>query len=760
MLKKKLASLGLSAAVATSMIATPMAGIYADTDNNTTSGSAPGNEISNENENAQSTNIVEAEENIDKASEIVKQKADKLSKIKDEVEYDKKEKAVSDTSANLASSTKLLDDKKKAASDADTNLKNAQSKQAEAKEAYDKAVADTKQAKDAYDKIKAENPNAAEEIEQNKEKLKKIEADLAEKKAALEEAKAKEAEAKRAKEEKDAEAKAASDALKNAEAKVAEKATAKAEAEKTLKDANDKLDELTVGNPKYQDAKEAVDVAKSELDVVEAELNAANEALTQAKDKVKLKTQELAEKQKALKEAQEEKTKYDEECARLDGEIKKAKNIADNLAKDYDAKKQIEAQAEEKLKQANKEVDEAKAGLEKARSELAIAVVATQDAMTEKNLADKAVEDAKAEVEAAKNKMKLTPEEIQKAKEQWAKGSKGFFEKMKSDKALAQLESNFKAKGDTNPISSYTEIGNPEDATSLENMKLAIETMKEGNDLRVKGDNNFPSMPALKITDELMAIAQVNANYSAVFSRGHSDNSGPALYAAGENLSWGGGSPYTRSSSSWYTSEKAIYDNNPSASFGQVGHYLNIMNKTFLFTGFGTGQKNASYGIVNGQVFWGGTNDTAYTYDEYKTRFMNYYNDLKMRTEGKNPNGQAAYDEAVAKLNAAIEKQKAAEAKLNNAKAEEAKKQSAVTEAEKLKADKDALALAAKEAYDKAQTDSNDAKDKLDKANADVQKAEKALTDFQYDNAGLGPKIKFAKEDVANAEKALAEAKT
>ena len=35
MLKKKLANLGLSAAVATSMIATPMAGTYADTDNTT-----------------------------------------------------------------------------------------------------------------------------------------------------------------------------------------------------------------------------------------------------------------------------------------------------------------------------------------------------------------------------------------------------------------------------------------------------------------------------------------------------------------------------------------------------------------------------------------------------------------------------------------------------------------------------------------------------------------------------------------------------
>lgn len=41
--KKKLASLGLSISLTTSMVATPIAGIYADTDNNTTSGPALGN---------------------------------------------------------------------------------------------------------------------------------------------------------------------------------------------------------------------------------------------------------------------------------------------------------------------------------------------------------------------------------------------------------------------------------------------------------------------------------------------------------------------------------------------------------------------------------------------------------------------------------------------------------------------------------------------------------------------------------------------
>ena len=58
------------------------------------------------------------------------------------------------------------------------------------------------------------------------------------------------------------------------------------------------------------------------------------------------------------------------------------------------------------------------------------------------------------------------------------KGSYGFFAyKDKDNKALDILEdTKLKAAGDKVAISSYTEIGNEDDATSLENMKLALES--------------------------------------------------------------------------------------------------------------------------------------------------------------------------------------------------------------------------------------------------------------------------------------------
>ena len=81
------------------------------------------------------------------------------------------------------------------------------------------------------------------------------------------------------------------------------------------------------------------------------------------------------------------------------------------------------------------------------------------------------------------------------------KGSYGFFAyKDKDNKALDILEdTKLKAAGDKVAISSYTKIGNEDDATSLENMKLALEFIKKCNDLRVEN-----GLEPLKVSDEMI----------------------------------------------------------------------------------------------------------------------------------------------------------------------------------------------------------------------------------------------------------------
>lgn len=337
-------------------------------------------------------------------------------------------------------------------------------------------------------------------------------------------------------------------------------------------------------------------------------------------------------------------------------------------------------------------------------------------------------------------------------------GSKGFFQENKSSKALAQLNTDFVVNG--KKITSYTTVGNLQDATSLENMKLALETMKEGNELRVKGDNNFAAMSALKITDELMALAQVNANYSALFKNGHSGNFGPFVNSVGENLSWGEGSPYTRSQASWYTSEKAIYDKDPSGNSGVVGHYTNLMDKDFLYTGFASGQKNASYGIVHAQEFWGGTTDTAYTYEEYLDRFMKYYNGLK---DAKENGSQEARDAlAKAEANAGLQEKLAKQAQA--AKDLEQAKTAAAEQAEKC-ADCQKALDKAEAAFKKAEEAATSAKQDLETAKAAakdqdgvVQNKHTELVNAEKDKVAAEEAVTQAQEEVNAKQKAADEA--
>lgn len=460
-----------------------------------------------------------------------------------------------------------------------------------------------------------------------------------------------------------------------------------------------------------------------------------------AKEVLKQKQAEAAEKDKAEKQANQAFEDAKSELSKLN-KAQQEKQTA------YDEAVKAQQEAATNKDNAQKALDEQTPKCEAAKKKVDDATKAKEDADAAVAAAQKAVQAAKEALEVSKVK----------AQEQWNLGSKGFFQENKSSKALAQLNTDFVVNG--KKITSYTTVGNLQDATSLENMKLALETMKEGNELRVKGDNNFAAMSALKITDELMALAQVNANYSALFKNGHSGNFGPFVNSVGENLSWGEGSPYTRSQASWYTSEKAIYDKDPSGNSGVVGHYTNLMDKDFLYTGFASGQKNASYGIVHAQEFWGGTTDTAYTYEEYLDRFMKYYNGLKdaIANGSQEARDALAKAEANAGLQEKLAKQAEAEQKLQAAIA------ASEAEAKKCEACKAKLE-AAKEALKKAEEAATSAKQDLDAAKAAakaqdgvVQNKHTELLNAEKDKAAANEAVTQAQEDVNAKQKAADEA--
>lgn len=141
------------------------------------------------------------------------------------------------------------------------------------------------------------------------------------------------------------------------------------------------------------------------------------------------------------------------------------------------------------------------------------------------------------------------------------------------------------------------ELGAENDATSLEYVREAIAYISLGNEYRAK-----ESLPALKVSSGLMAMAELSADYQLRGQYGH-----PGTFLCLENLAscngYGGYSgydphdndsydPYT----GWYTEEKENYDTN---NGDETGHYETLTDRNggmkMLTTGFGLIREYTSY---------------------------------------------------------------------------------------------------------------------------------------------------------------------
>lgn len=375
MYKKKLASLGLSAAVATSMIATPVAGIYADTDNNNASAPQSGNENISESNSLQSNSILDAEEKYDKALKQYDEAEKAYNKAKEDAKkatgtynsISKYDDAVKASEAEVAEASKALED--------------AKTEQAKDKKAHEDAKSATKKAKDEYDKIVNDNPEAVELLKESKENLENAEAELKEKQSNLKDGNEKVEAAKNTKADKEASAKKAKENVDSANARVTDKETAKEKAEQKLKEAQEKLDNLLKDDAGYADAKAKVDAAQEKLNNIEKELKDAETEYNAAKENV-------AEKEKSYKDLQGQLDSLNEKGLRLENLLKEAKDKVDEITQS------LEEAIEEKDKLIDKK-EESEAALHNAEAELETAKNNAGKANAKLNEANTAVDNAK-----------------------------------------------------------------------------------------------------------------------------------------------------------------------------------------------------------------------------------------------------------------------------------------------------------------------------------------------------------------------------
>lgn len=539
--------------------------------------------------------------------------------------------------------------------------------------------------------------------------------------------------------------------------------------------------------------------AKEELDNAQTEADEAQKNLDSAKQEAEQAGSELEEAKETQQKAQQEKDNADQQVSEADQAMQETQKDLDNALneagtdketfeeaqKDLEEKKADVAQAEQKVEQAQTEYDAKEQKAADAQNDADEAQKAVETAQVEKDKADEqaaaaqsAVTDAQAALEEAKNQstddtavnnakaeMDAAEQAYQQAQEQFNSGSLGFFQEMAKNEADVEGSTAGKAvdvltstENQSDRVDatcsweefrSYTHISDQNDATSLENMKKAFDYIRECNQLR-KNDENFPDCEDLFVTDYLMAVAQMNANWARE-SNGER-NSHSKVFNVGENLAWRpeGLDPYI----GWYYTEKENYANNKEWS-NQTGHYLNITNSRYGATGYGvcTPDETSQFGwLAHAQDFYFSNSDKMYTVDEYEQRFNDYYNKLnKLLADTK-----AAYEKAKAAYEAAL---KNASSLTQQIQEEIAKKQTALNNANAALADAQGTADEKASLLASAENAKAEADSRLEAANkeleASLQNLNAAKSDLEaaqaiYDNAVTTAAQQFG-SDVMNA---------
>lgn len=612
------------------------------------------------------------------------------------------------------------------------------------------------------------------------------------------------------------------------------------------------LDEINKKEQEYKDAKAAYETASKELKAIENEKTSKENALTEANAQLEIAKADYSNATLARENAEKEyQTTLDEYNTKLKelgdvateetnaaAELNVAKDTANKAQEAYNDALVVEQNAQQLVNEKQGIVDGLNTDissinskiteLEGQKADVAAAIqkkeVELKELEANKNTADKNVTDASDKITALENDLKSLENEIssqntvisniqaeynnklaevsnleaiaQNAAATIAKGSLGFFESLDptdTSGAQATLKGNILELNGSldSELIKYTKLGAENDATSLENMKAAIEYLKECNEIRKK-DGVAP----LKIDYYTMALTQLKANWSAKTDEGHYSG----LYCNGENIANGYGGVMGSPFEGWYTEEKVVYDyicqkygaglsedeantyakqiqNDPALlkeaiekcgfryytansymtedqalmynkNYIQVGHYFNVIDSRFVSTGFAINQ-HGTMGTGNffAQDFMGDTTYHEHTHiirtvEEFEKEFNAYYDSLV--------NAQANYDKANAELSDLASKKNSEETKLNGLNTQKTDKVAEKGTLENNKKEAEAKLKEAQDAYDVLNKEISNMKAPGYTSTIDGQ-----ITSLRKDLDAKNGELANAKNELASAKSAL-----
>ena len=192
-----------------------------------------------------------------------------------------------------------------------------------------------------------------------------------------------------------------------------------------------------------------------------------------------------------------------------------------------------------------------------------------------------------------------------------------------------------------------TDYANRNNPGNLDNFDLAIQVMEEVNELRIQN-----GLDELVFDQRLYALGCVSNQYASNLSVSN-PHYVASMLNVGENLAWGGG--VSTAINGWYYNEKERWEssgyakvrqafNSYSGSFNEklislsqqypnefnrVGHYLNIINPNYEYTGAAVAYSSSAYTTTYEQSFSSAIHGQVYKVSDLRVAFDTYMDYIK-----------------------------------------------------------------------------------------------------------------------------------
>lgn len=535
---------------------------------------------------------------------------------------------------------------------AETDKKNADAESVQAESNYKAANEALEKAKEAYNQaVKNATDVTQEGIDAAKKAVEDAEKSVETAKANYESAVAKKAELEQAVLENTELLQTAKDELTTIEQKKALADEEMGQLRFTLKQLQDSIANDTTD--------EQVAEKQALIDKYQAEFDGLMETVNNY-------AMEIDKLQEDITTIESDQAQKESELSTIEGKISEAKAT-------LDAKTEAKVKADEAYKEAEKAVEDNKAEGEKLQVVVDEAKKKLDAAQEAHDKALEALGTLKANVVNAQAKLDGMTDTYKEAVKKWNQGAYGYYSSLEYGEGV-EKEGLFLFDTEVinNPTNNsyYVKFGEKTDPTSLNNMIESIDYLKACNELRREN-----GLEDLKIDIGLMTFAQFNSSTNIKQLEGNFKYEHAGQFNCGENIAYGPGAwnPYD----GWYGEEYALFqkavesgeypglENMTSAQvyrkypslWHELGHYYNIMDPTYLYTGYGLGQlvtDDIRDGWYHHSQTFGkkSTGDIVMTVEEYEQSIKGYasglqqiFDDYKAATE-ELANAQKAFDEA------------------------------------------------------------------------------------------------------------------